>query len=161
MSKYFICPHCGEIIPRDSAACPECGSDEETGWSRGAHIIDLPPDEDESESASPPKAGWLKPKALVVILVMLLLFVGTRSIWVVAIVAAACLLAVALNKINRRFLHSDYLRRAQLRRNLLRKARGETDLVKRMIEYERSRNPEANEAELMQNAIDRWERDIV
>jgi hypothetical protein len=26
------CPHCGAAVPRGAAACPECGSDEETGW---------------------------------------------------------------------------------------------------------------------------------
>jgi hypothetical protein len=36
-----ICPNCGAEVPRNSKACPECGSDEETGWSEGAHTEDL------------------------------------------------------------------------------------------------------------------------
>jgi predicted nucleic acid-binding Zn ribbon protein len=28
-----ICPQCGTVIPEDARACPECGSDERTGWS--------------------------------------------------------------------------------------------------------------------------------
>lgn len=28
-----ICPHCGAEVPRNARACPECGSDESTGWS--------------------------------------------------------------------------------------------------------------------------------
>jgi hypothetical protein len=28
-----ICEHCGAEIPRRAAACPECGSDETTGWA--------------------------------------------------------------------------------------------------------------------------------
>ena len=29
----FLCPNCGEPVPARAAACPACGSDEETGWS--------------------------------------------------------------------------------------------------------------------------------
>jgi uncharacterized membrane protein YvbJ len=28
-----ICPNCGAEVPRNAKACPECGSDEQTGWS--------------------------------------------------------------------------------------------------------------------------------
>ena len=28
-----LCPHCGAILPPRARACPECGSDESTGWS--------------------------------------------------------------------------------------------------------------------------------
>ena len=38
------CPNCGASVPRNAKACPECGSDEETGWSDEAHAsgLDLP-----------------------------------------------------------------------------------------------------------------------
>ena len=36
-----ICPHCGAEVPRDAKACPECGSDEQTGWSEEAAKADL------------------------------------------------------------------------------------------------------------------------
>lgn len=29
----FICPNCGADVPAKAKACPECGSDEKTGWS--------------------------------------------------------------------------------------------------------------------------------
>jgi hypothetical protein len=29
----FICPTCGAEVPAKAKACPECGSDEKTGWS--------------------------------------------------------------------------------------------------------------------------------
>jgi predicted RNA-binding Zn-ribbon protein involved in translation (DUF1610 family) len=29
----FICPNCGAEVPARAHACPECGSDEKTGWS--------------------------------------------------------------------------------------------------------------------------------
>lgn len=41
------CPHCGAEVPPDAKACPECGSDEETGWSDRAHAdrLGIPDDE--------------------------------------------------------------------------------------------------------------------
>jgi len=41
------CPNCGAEVPRKARACPECGSDDTTGWSEEAHAsgLDLP-DED-------------------------------------------------------------------------------------------------------------------
>lgn len=32
-----VCPNCGAEIPAHARACPECGSDEQTGWSEQAH----------------------------------------------------------------------------------------------------------------------------
>jgi hypothetical protein len=31
-----ICPNCGAEVPPNAKACPECGSDESTGWSEDA-----------------------------------------------------------------------------------------------------------------------------
>ena len=38
------CPNCGAEVPRNAKACPECGSDEQTGWSEETHVdgLDLP-----------------------------------------------------------------------------------------------------------------------
>ncbi|MFM2083077.1 MAG: hypothetical protein RL380_1768 [Verrucomicrobiota bacterium] len=38
------CPHCGAELPPHARACPECGSDERTGWSAQARYdsLDLP-----------------------------------------------------------------------------------------------------------------------
>ena len=38
------CPVCGADVPRTANACPECGSDEKTGWSQKAASdgLDLP-----------------------------------------------------------------------------------------------------------------------
>ena len=36
-----VCPNCGAEIPRHASACPECGSDEKTGWSERAHADNL------------------------------------------------------------------------------------------------------------------------
>jgi len=42
-----FCPNCGEAVPEDSAACPECGADDETGWSDDttAQGLGIPDDE--------------------------------------------------------------------------------------------------------------------
>lgn len=36
-----VCPNCGTEVPRGAKACPECGSDEETGWSEDAAADNL------------------------------------------------------------------------------------------------------------------------
>lgn len=36
-----VCPHCGAEVPAGAKACPECGSDEQTGWSEEARYDDL------------------------------------------------------------------------------------------------------------------------
>jgi hypothetical protein len=33
---YFVCPHCGADVPAKARSCPECGSDESTGWAEDA-----------------------------------------------------------------------------------------------------------------------------
>ena len=42
------CLVCGEDVPRNAWACPECGADEKSGWAPDAHIqdgLDLPDQE--------------------------------------------------------------------------------------------------------------------
>jgi hypothetical protein len=43
----YNCPHCGAEINANARACPECGSDEATGWSDRTYLdgIDLPDEE--------------------------------------------------------------------------------------------------------------------
>jgi hypothetical protein len=38
------CSNCGAGVPANAKACPECGSDESTGWSDETHVdgLDLP-----------------------------------------------------------------------------------------------------------------------
>jgi len=44
MGDYFICPNCGAEVSMKALACPECGSDEDTGWSEDTMYdgMDLP-----------------------------------------------------------------------------------------------------------------------
>ena len=36
-----ICPVCSAEVPSNARACPECGADEQTGWSEKARYDDL------------------------------------------------------------------------------------------------------------------------
>ena len=47
MSRPDVCPNCGAEVPPNAKACPECGSDEKTGWSEKAYADNLNlPDEE-------------------------------------------------------------------------------------------------------------------
>ncbi len=68
-----VCPVCSEDVPPKALACPECGSDHNTGWKKDAgHAdgLDLPDDDDfsyeeyverEFGGSSPAKRSGLKP----------------------------------------------------------------------------------------------------
>ncbi len=44
MSDYFDCPNCGAEVPIKAKSCPDCGSDDNTGWSEDTMYdgLDLP-----------------------------------------------------------------------------------------------------------------------
>ncbi len=54
MSDYFICPNCGAEVLIKALSCPECGSDEKTGWSEDTMYdgLDLPAFEETRKSSS-------------------------------------------------------------------------------------------------------------
>lgn len=54
MSDYFNCPNCGAEVPIKALACPECGSDEKTGWSEDTMYdgLDLPEFEERRRKSS-------------------------------------------------------------------------------------------------------------
>jgi uncharacterized membrane protein YvbJ len=35
-----VCPVCGENVPHNALACPECGADHNSGWKEGAETYD-------------------------------------------------------------------------------------------------------------------------
>ena len=79
------CPHCGADLPRNARACPECGSDEKTGWSEAAAAsgLDLPDEEfsyDEfierefGSEKKPPGLRWIWWATALLLLVIALVF---------------------------------------------------------------------------------------
>ncbi len=62
------CPNCGADLPRNAKACPECGSDEQTGWSEQARYdgLDLPDDDFDHEDFVQREFGGqeLKPRGI-------------------------------------------------------------------------------------------------
>ena len=83
-----VCPHCHEEYPAGRPACPHCGSDAETGWSREgltgeAHgLPDTFTDDDyddvlRSIGALPPKQRfpvWIVVTAIVAVVAFALTF---------------------------------------------------------------------------------------
>lgn len=47
MARPEYCPNCGAPVPPGATACPECGSDEETGWAEDAYAAKLGISEEE------------------------------------------------------------------------------------------------------------------
>ena len=66
-----ICPHCGAPVTTRAQACPDCGADDQTGWSAVAreNELDLPDENFDYEefknrefggaSAAPRGVHWL------------------------------------------------------------------------------------------------------
>ena len=62
-----VCAVCGEDVPREALACPECGADHNSGWREDTYdAVDLP-DEDfnydefvNREFGSSPKPSGIK-----------------------------------------------------------------------------------------------------
>ena len=69
------CPNCGARFRRGRAACPECGSDAETGWQDAEEIdyqsIEIPEAWD-AEPAAPRRRHWL----VVIVVLTVLALVG-------------------------------------------------------------------------------------
>jgi hypothetical protein len=159
-SGTFICPFCGTRVPNDAPACPECGSDETTGWSSDVGILpesDL--DEDPGVRGKEQVAWW---KILVPFLAVLaiLAMLGQNLGWYTLIFIPVALIGYGLYVFFKR-------RRDKARDDsgeliyaqLLIRARGDEALVERLIEYERKSNPFRTRKDLLTDALRRWERD--
>ena len=76
----FVCPNCGAEVPVVAMACPDCGSDEQTGWSEdviydGLDLSDPEADE-EKTSGSSRRSAFTALVIVVLISVLLLLLLG-------------------------------------------------------------------------------------
>ena len=159
VERYFTCPHCGAQVPADAAACPECGSDNETGWSDDAAYDDLLLYDDELPTDSPKPARWHTYLIVIVAALTLsayLAYALTWGIYLIPLVLAAVGIVIYLTQVLPRQRHSQ---EKQVYRRLLQKARGERELVARLIEHERRRSPGAGRLKLMQAVLYYWERD--
>jgi predicted nucleic acid-binding Zn ribbon protein len=90
MTPPEICPQCGAAVPPNARACPECGSDERTGWSEDATLdrLGVPSEEFDYNEFVREEFGSeearLRPRGiswfwwLIAILILLALF----SLWV-------------------------------------------------------------------------------
>jgi uncharacterized membrane protein YvbJ len=81
-NRTFPCPVCGFEVKQGAASCPQCGSDERTGWSQGTYLdgIDLGDDVDYDELRENEFGGSAGKKR--------------KVSWIVVVAAALLLLAL-------------------------------------------------------------------
>jgi uncharacterized membrane protein YvbJ len=160
MEKYFSCPNCGVDVLLRAKACPECGSDEQTGWSEAAKYIHLLPDTGDSEVKSPTIQRWQKIGfgAIAVFLVILIVHLSGFDWLVLPIVVVLILIGLSFFAVNF-YRNSSQGMELQLYRHLVTRTQGDRQQVERLIDYESQRAPEANRLQLLQNAVYRWDRD--
>lgn len=160
MSKYFTCPNCHADVPINALACPECGSDRETGWSEEAQYVHLLPDKGDGETdASRSMTGQKYSMAAIALVVAVAFLVAGGLGWILYLVPFIALGAGITYYVNRRSASSPSGLQRQLYQQLLARAGGDRKLVDRLIEYERERYPDSNRLQLLQNAIYRWDSD--
>ena len=59
-----VCPVCGERVPSDAVACPECGACHESGWKENADVYDGLDFLDEASESEDGKVRWGKKPGL-------------------------------------------------------------------------------------------------
>jgi hypothetical protein len=105
------------------------------------------------------RAAW--PQYLIVIIAALTLsaylaYTLTWGIYLIPVVLVAVGVVIYATQVLPRQRHSQ---EKQVYRRLLQKARGDRDLVARLIEHERRRSPGADRLKLLQDVLYYWERD--
>ncbi len=85
-----VCPVCGEDVPRNALACPECGADERSGWREDADEAGADPGLDEDDfdydefvarefGGNRPRPSGISPVWWVTALVLLIAF----AVWAI------------------------------------------------------------------------------
>jgi hypothetical protein len=162
MSNTFICPICGTEVDMDAVVCPECGSDDETGWSEdtaydGLYLYDDELDSTPRESSN--SRPWLKYLIPAIVLITLAAFLSSSVPWGIYLIPLILLVAGTAYYFMEIAPHRQSNQEKKMYQALLLQARGDHALVERWISYERRRDPEADEIQLMQSAYYRWQRD--
>ena len=159
MSRYFTCPHCGASVPPDATACPECGSDDQTGWSDKAAYDDLLLYDDEPQADSPQPAAWPRYMIAIVAIIVISAFLVYTLPWGIYLIPVVLVAAGIIYYVTHVVPNQRHSQEKQLYHRLLQKARGDRELVARLIEHERRRNPGADRLKWLQDVLYYWERD--
>jgi RNA polymerase subunit RPABC4/transcription elongation factor Spt4 len=101
----FICPFCGAFVPAGALSCPECGSDESTGWSDDIFGLRS---ENPVEEAPKKNTSWTRVVYILVVGLIILGFLqfSIRGFILLALVVGIALLTIILAAINLRMKHS-------------------------------------------------------
>ncbi|MEM9776942.1 MAG: hypothetical protein AAF902_20360 [Chloroflexota bacterium] len=167
LNDYFVCPNCYADVPWYAAACPECGSDEETGWAEDAEAVIYYDDDEPTESSgtpiwqkivlvflayvmASPLSAFFEPSSTGFILLSVLMVIAITYIVVVEKLGGQ----IDLPLPNKRYAQamSDY-------DSLMMRARGDQSLVERLIAFEQSRQPDADREAWITAALERIKRD--
>lgn len=159
MSHDFTCPHCGASVPPDATACPECGSDDQTGWSEQANYDDLLLYNDEPQSETSKPAAWSKYLITIIAIIAISAFLAYTLPWGIYLIPVVLVAAGVIYYVTQVVPNQRHSQEKQLYRRLMQKARGDRELVARLIEHERRRNPDADRLKWMQDVLYYWERD--
>jgi hypothetical protein len=160
MEQYFTCPNCGVDVPLKAPACPECGSDEQTGWSEAAKYTHLLPYTGDSEPENKTVQRWQKIGfgAIAVFLIILIVHLSGLD-WLVLPLAVMIVFIVLGFLVANLFRRSRWGIERQLYQQLVARTQGDRQQVQRLVDYESLLTPEASRLQLLQNAIYHWDRD--
>jgi hypothetical protein len=159
----FVCPHCGSVIPAASPACPECGSDAETGWSENSWLADYmaPADEDQSvERRKQQLKRVFKITGSLIGALTIGAFLAVEIQFYGIYIGMGVMLAVimALIVFRKRPPSAKKLEKS-LEKELLVLSGRDPARLERLVMYEKSFKPDASRSELLKRAIDRLIRD--
>ena len=83
--SFETCPNCGESFPAGRLACPECGSDAETGWKDQEEIdyesVELPEPEEDRKPRADKTLGFSRAVLAVGVFVVVLALILGLARW--------------------------------------------------------------------------------